>query len=54
MEKIICNLIGVLLILAIMLSLVLCFCLQSTGSYISLAISLLIGYLYFDKAPEFI
>lgn len=54
MEKFICNAIGVLLILATLACLILCFFLQSVGSYIFLAVFLLLGHLYCEKAPEFL
>jgi hypothetical protein len=53
-EKFICNAIGLLLILATLVCLILCFCLQSVGSYIFLAIFLALGHLYCEKAPEFL
>lgn len=54
MEKFICKAIGVLLILATLACLILCFCLQSVGSYIFLAVFLWLGHLYCEKAPEFL
>ncbi len=54
MEKFICNATGVLLILVTLACLILCFCLQSVGSYILLAIFLALGHLYCEKAPEFL
>ncbi len=54
MEKFLCNAMGALLILATLACLILCFCLQSVGSYIFLAIFIILGHLYCEKAPEFL
>lgn len=54
MEKFICKAIGVLLILATLACLLLCFCQQSVESYIFLAVFLLLGHLYCERAPEFL